>query len=201
MGLSDFFESESITENRVTYVKNLMSDEAYRMFGDVLDRAAVTYAVNFVSACEDVYYGRIPFCILPLENTEEGNLTGFMRLIRKYELYPHLVCSCRGENGVTKLALLGRNPCSLSRENLKMTVRASFYGATGEIISDVISVASNLGLTLVKTESEPIPWDEGRYGEIISFASEDIGGAYAFLMYLSFDVTECSDKAVFYEIN
>jgi hypothetical protein len=198
-GIKCFFSTEELTENRVTYVKNPIADEAYRIFSTVLDAPTVTYAQSFVSACEDVYYGRVPFCILPYENTEQGTLTGFMRLTGKYELYPHFICSCRGESGVTKLALYGREPCVRTEGKYKMMVRTSFYGDNGQVLSDVILAAMSLGLTLIKTESEAVPWDDGRYGQIITFGANE-ESVMPFLTYLALEVPECSDKAVFYEV-
>ncbi len=198
IGLSDFFESDEALGTRIVYVKNAISDEAYRKFEAVIKNATVEYLPSFASACEEVYYGRSPYCILPYENSEEGTLAGFMRLINKYELYPHFVCSCGGEGGVTHLALLGRAP-SVREENLEMRVRVSLSLLDGVTLAKVVTAASTLGIKLIKTESVPLRWNEGRYGETLTF-SADTEGAVPFLIYLSLAAPECSDKAIYYKI-
>jgi hypothetical protein len=80
-----------------------------------------------------------------------------------------------------------------------MMVRTSFYGDNGQVLSDVILAAMSLGLTLIKTESEAVPWDDGRYGQIITFGANE-ESVMPFLTYLALEVPECSDKAVFYEV-
>ncbi len=198
--LSRFFEGESVDGARVMYVKNAISDEAYRAFSGVLQNASVSYAQSFAHACEEVYYGRVPYCILPYENSEEGVLSGFMRLIHKYELYPHYVCSCKGENGTTGMALLGRSPCIKIESGLQMRVRVSFYSLDGSTLANVLEVAGAMNLQLIKTDSVPVSWDEGRYGAAV-ILSADRESVIPFLIYLALEVPECSDKAVYYKIS
>lgn len=197
--LSRFFEAEDDGGARVAYVKNAISDEAYRAFSGVLENASVTYLPSFSAACEEVYYGRVPYCILPYENSEEGVLSGFMRLMHKYELYPHYVCSCRGENGTTGMALLGRFPCTKEENGLQMRVKVSFYSLDGAMLADVLAVAGAMNLQLIKTDSVPVSWDEGRYGGVVTL-SADKESVIPFLIYLALEVPECSDKLVYYQL-
>lgn len=199
ISISDFFESEELTGGRITYVRNALSDEAYRIFERVVENASVEYSGSFASACEEVYYGRVPYCILPYENSEEGALSGFMRLINKYELYPHYVCSCASEGTVTRFALLGRAPCIIADKKREMRVRVSFHGLECGALSGVSHAASALGLSLIKTESVPLRWDEGRYGVSITFSANS-ENALPYLLYLAIEISECSDKAIYYKI-
>ena len=198
--LSKFFNGESVSSQEIVYVKSPVSDEAYRLFCTVLENATVSYTQSFALACEEVYYGRAPYCILPYENSEEGTLSGFARLMKKYELCPHYVCSCRTENGTAGMVLLGRAPCTDVKNGLEMRLRLSFYNLNGELISKVIAVAGELGLSLFKTESLPLQWDEGRYGSSVTFCAT-MENIIPFLIYLALDVPACSDKAIYYRID
>ncbi len=198
--VSDFFGGEAVSGARVAYVRNAISDEAYRVFSRMLDGVAVTYQPSFTAACEEVYYGRVPYCILPQENSDEGSLSGFTRLVRKYELYPQYICTVHTEGRATKMALLGREPCTaLYKEGARLRLRVSFYSAECMTVSAVIEAAGILGLSFIKSESAQIEWDEERYIQTLIFEGAD-GDIIPFLTYLELEVPECSDKAVYYEI-
>ena len=196
-----FFETEAVEGNMVTYVKNAVSDEAYRVFERVLGEATVFYSESFASACEEVYYGRLPFCILPYENSTEGTLSGFGALMRKYELYKQCVYSCKSENGITKLALMSRAPCVLkSYEGKRMFLRVTFYTSEQKhALLEISAAAAALSLTLIKTESVPLSFDSERYSEEITFSGEK-SQIVPFLIYLALEQTDCSDKEVFFEV-
>ena len=190
------------TENNVAYVRNAISDDAYRMFEKAITGASVTYTASFTAACEEVYYGRVRYCILPYETSDEGTLSGFMKMIRKYELYPKCTCSVRSERAVTKFVLLGRSACELLRPKsakkyLKITVDSpDFYTFTR-----LCAASAALKLRLVKSESIPVSWDDGRYGSSLTFDITDAPDlAASFLLYLSREVPDCSDKAIYVEI-
>lgn len=197
--LSDFFHSEPIEKENVIYVKTAISDAAFRIFGKFLKNASVSYAPSFASACEEVCYGRTSYCILPYENSDEGTLSGFMRLINKYELYPHCVCSYQTENGVTRLALLSRTPCVKDALGLDMCVKATFHTLDGEVLSDVMTAARELSLTLAKIDSFPALRDDGGYGGSVTFSAKP-ENVIPFLAYLELEVPECADKAVYYAV-
>lgn len=194
--VSDFFEGEELTGGRITYVKNAISDEAYRIFSDVIENASVTYSGSFASACEDVYYGRVAYCILPYETADEGALSGFMRLIRKYELYPHYVCTC----GSTRLALLGRAPCAKELTgDTNAFLKLTFYRPEPDTVLKVSAAHTELSLTFVKAESFPISFEDGAYGQELTVCgrAENI---LPFLLYLELEAPECSDKAIYRRI-
>ena len=95
--------------NRISYQRNRYTDEAYEQFAALLPEPRASYAHSFRSVCEDVYNGLCEYCILPLENSAEGRLTSFSRLIAEYEMKIAAVCDVRvGEDRVTRFALLRR---------------------------------------------------------------------------------------------
>lgn len=199
MKVSDFFEGEFSLGSRIAYVKNAVSDEAYRVFSGVIEDVSVTYASSFAQACEDVYYGRVAYCILPYETSEEGVLSGFMKLIRKYELYPHFVCVCDGEKSATRLALLGRSPCASEVDGSKNAhLKLTFYRPESDTLSKVSAAGCELSLSLIKSDSFPVSFEDGRYGLDITFTGR-VDDVLPFLLYLELAAPECSDKAIFYD--
>ena len=94
---------------RIAYMPTAFADKAYlRLAAHVKNpRAAAT--AGFVDACEEVHSGLCEYCILPLENTRNGKLTAFTRLILRYRLRITAVCdleNAAAEGQVTRFALL-----------------------------------------------------------------------------------------------
>ena len=58
----------------------------------MLPTAKACYADSFSAVCEQVFDGQCEYCILPLENTQDGKLVRFYGLIEKYELKIALTC-------------------------------------------------------------------------------------------------------------
>ena len=198
---SDLLSGVTEAENgKIAYMRNALSDEAYRAFADTVENASVVYPSSFSAVCEEVYYGRVGYCILPYESSEEGTLSGFMRLIAKHELCPVRTCSVRTDHGVTRFALLGRAQygSALSgkgRRILKLTVdRPEPY-----TFLRLLSASGELGLTLRKTESAPVAWSEGYATTLtLEIGERDVK---AFLLYLALEVPECAYKAVYTELS
>ena len=200
VSLADFFEAEETSSDTVVYVKSAISDEAYMKFAKAVNNAAVSYAQSFPAACEEVYYGRADFCILPYENSAEGSLSGFAQLMRKYELYKQCVCTCKSPNGNTKMALVSRAPCMLvPPQNEKIFLKITFFSPKRQTISNVSACAETLSLDTVKLESIPLSFDDGRYGHELTFCGE-LADIIPFLLFISLEVPECSDKEIFFEI-
>ena len=111
-GAGTFFDEPSPEENEtVSYVRSFYADTAYRMFAEDMKNPKVLYNHEFAEACENVYYGRCAYGILPLDNTADGRLAGFRGLIMKYGL--KIVSVCRVQDaageGSTRFALLQRS--------------------------------------------------------------------------------------------
>ena len=99
------------SKSRISYQKSGYADSAFLQLTGKLPNARAVYAPSFGAACEEVYNGQSEYCILPIENSSEGQLLSFYRLIERYELKIALSCDIRsGESGrSTRFALLGRN--------------------------------------------------------------------------------------------
>ncbi|MBE6652878.1 MAG: hypothetical protein E7610_05630 [Ruminococcaceae bacterium] len=94
---------------RVAYMPGSFADKAYLRLTASLKNPRAAYTASFVDACEEVHSGLCEYCILPLENSSNGRLTAFARLILRYRL--QIIAVCDLENGAapgqsTRFALL-----------------------------------------------------------------------------------------------
>lgn len=117
----EFFFSESDepsddAADRIAYRKNSYADRAYLQFAPLLPTPRVAYADTFDGVCERVWSGECEYCILPLENSEEGRLSGFWRLIERYRLKIAATCDVpSADHGqTTRFALLRLAPLRLA---------------------------------------------------------------------------------------
>ncbi len=108
---SDTAPSSISSPPRIAYQKSSYADSAYLQLSSRLEKTvAAKYTHSFIAACEEVYNGLSDYCILPLENSTEGLLQSFVKLILRYDLKIAATCDVyeNGENRITKFALLRR---------------------------------------------------------------------------------------------
>jgi prephenate dehydratase len=67
-------------------MQNRFSDRAYRIFERVFERVTANYFPGFREVCEEVYYGRCTYGILPVSSSADGPLLSFHKLQSKYDL-------------------------------------------------------------------------------------------------------------------
>lgn len=214
--LSEFFGDMTEPENsKIAYMRSSYSDVAYRAFAEALGHASVLYPESFTAVCEEVYYGRAGYCILPYETSDDGSLVSFLKLIHKYELAPIMTAEVAmndpvdadidGEfdvGRVTVFALLAKNVKRVSGELARRGIKSEEYlkisvdDPVGDTLSGAIAAAIACGLSHVKTESLPIPWDRGRYTFSLTFK---VGGAdvLPFLVWLKLSLPESSPDSLF----
>ncbi len=160
----------SAAQGRIAYMPNAFADHAYLSFSRRLAathggacRAAVFH--SFVDACEEVYNGLCEYCILPLEHTADGKLTGFSRLIIKYRLYITAVCDVENhtltEASVTRFALLRRASdapvLTFTTDPRPRHLELLHTTATAPSLTDVMVAATFCGLTLRRLDTLPAP--------------------------------------------
>ena len=195
----DFFPLATEAENsRIAYMRSPLADEAYRVFSKTVREASVVYPQSFAAACEDVYNGRVGYCILPYESSDEGSLSGFVKLIAKYELSPVRVCSLATEHGSTRFVLLGRSQYLSALGGGKRLLKITVDRPEADTVLRICSAAEELCVPLRKTESTPVSLGEGYAAAMtFEFTGKD---ASPFLLYLALEVPECSEKAIFEEL-
>jgi len=151
----DLEHLQDSARDRIVYQRNSYTDTAYLRFASLLTSPRAIYSHNFETVCEEVYNQNCEYCILPLENSTEGPLTGFVRLIARYELKIAATCDVPtvDESRVTRFALLRRNPIPWSTATDK-DVFLAFSLLEGEPSSaDILYAARCCGLTLHRMDA------------------------------------------------
>ena len=148
------------------------------------------YESTFTDVCEEVYYSRTPYCILPIENSEDGRMSGFGGMIRKYELKIVMTCNVESASGrMTRFALLKRE---LSRLKCPPSHSEGEYLEIGlnfgeeQRLHEVLQAASFFGYTLNKIDSLPIYYSENEYYFDVVFKGS--GQIKKFLFWLELEV-------------
>lgn len=186
---SVFSKNDDDFISTVVYLKNPLSDIAYSVFSKILKDARVLYEESFVAVCEAVYYNRAPYCILPIENYEDGRLTGFINMIRKYELKIVLTCNVESANGkITKFALLQREIAKIDC-NKKISdgqyLEISFRFGEQSRLHEILAAAMFFGYKLNKIDSLPVYYSEKEYYFDVVFSGD--GYLEKFLYWLDFE--------------
>ena len=180
-------ELSEFSLNRISYQKNNYTEKAFQRFSVLLGEAKAAYAHSFPSVCEDVYNGISEYCILPIENSTEGRLVSFTRLISQFDLKIVATCDVRsGEDKTTRFALLRRG---FSRWQAS-DGDPMYYEISGMLLDspqpeDLFSAARLCGLTL---ESADVKFSEQSKEHVLHavFLIGD-GDLSAFLLYLAME--------------
>jgi len=86
-------ETEQPAEpGKTAYLKNAFTDKAYRIFSSKIRGLTAAYYQGYAAACEEVYYGRSAYVILPIYNSTDGRLISFKRMLAKYDLKIAAAC-------------------------------------------------------------------------------------------------------------
>ena len=95
---------------RIAYLQNTFSDRAYRCFSSVFNKVSAAYYPGFSEVCEEVYNGNCTHAILPVQNTRDGQLISFRKLILKYDLKISFVTDIETtDDSNMRFALLQKN--------------------------------------------------------------------------------------------
>lgn len=97
--ISDVNKRNFNGEKRIVCFKSALSEPAFACFSTELASAKLTFSDGFKGACEDVYNNFADACILPLMSSDDGLMTSFLRLARKYELHAAHACELTLDGG------------------------------------------------------------------------------------------------------
>lgn len=190
---------------RIAYIRNAYSETAFREFSHVIKGPAVSYPRDFNGACEEVYYGRSTYCMLPTENSDEGTLTGFRRLAAKYELAPVISCSVStGEAQSTKFVLYSKKPELIPPwgempDGSRRIFVFRLDVPDGQSVTGTVKALAAYGAKLLKIDSSPVPWDDGRYSLDISAECGE-ADVLALLTYLTLEIPEYTPIGIYTQL-
>jgi hypothetical protein len=140
-------------DERVTYVKNPLADEAYDVLTQDFSEPRVSYVASFKEAADAVVSGEASYCLLPLEERGGTRLSPVSELMFRHDLKICRITPVFGFEGNAdmKYALLSKGYAvpELSPGDdgyLEIRIRADEYGS----LSELISVASYLGISVYR---------------------------------------------------
>lgn len=192
---------EPAAHGRIVYQHNIYADEAFLHFSRVLPTAKACYSDSFTGMCEQLASGECEYCILPLENTQDGKLVRFYGLIERYELKIVLRCTVTAPDNrhSTVFGLCRRGlalPELLVRDKSSLFEFLFWQENEHLSLSGLLHAAECASLSLVRVDCLPRSDDEILMGagypfdvcfEIAPSKDTSVPGQelLAFLMYLS----------------
>ncbi|MBQ7338605.1 MAG: hypothetical protein IJW40_09175 [Clostridia bacterium] len=196
---------------KVAYQRNIFADEAFLHFSPHIQAPKAAYFGSFAGVCEQVYNGLCEYCILPLENSQDGKLLRFYGLIQKYELKIVLTCDVTASDkrhlttfGLCKRSLqipmpllygIRRNACF---EFIFWQDSDDYPG-----LGDVLAAAQACSLRLIRADCLPRSDDEIMVGAGYPFnISLDIenGDLRTFLLFLALDAPFCLPLGIYHHL-
>ncbi len=200
-----FPDSEMIPPNaynRIVYQRSSYADSAYLKFAPLLTVSRASYAHSFPSACEDVYNGLCEFCILPLENSAEGLLSTFFRLIERYDLKIAATCDISGadHSRTSRFALLRRNLTPVLDPKQKELYFSFCVDAGGRpTVSELLLAAELYQIEIYRMDS--FSKREGKEIPSVRLTLRtDAERLYAYLLYLAMEMPHCNPIGFYFHL-
>lgn len=197
LSISDFWEEtdelEHTARGRIVYQRNSYADSAYLRFAALLQAPRAVYTHNFGTVCEEVVRGNCEYCILPLENSAEGPLNSFARLIDQYALKICATCDIPTTDGsrITRFALLCRDLSAVPEDvpNARRFFDFSLPVEGSPKQEAILYAATACGLVCNRIDSR-VHRNEGVTQPVTQFSFfADHGNLRAFLLYLSMEAS------------
>ncbi len=185
--LNLLFDGDSVPDSakgRIVYQKSAYADDAYLTFASHIRDASAVVAQSFPAACEEVYNGMSEYCILPVENSAEGPLTGFLKLSVQYSLYTVASCDIlsRSKEKSTRFALLAKHHLP-TREFGTGYLDIILPLSLNSGVHAILSASELCGLTLFRANTLPAPFGENDPYLYLVFNTLN-GDIPTFLVYL-----------------
>lgn len=171
---------------RIAFAPGREANLAFERFAGFFSSATPDGEENFQTACELAAGGECDYCMIPVENSADGRLGGFYRLIEKNGLYIVSVCriwSRDGEN-YTKFALCSREMTSVGIDGEKIFHFRATLAGMGEIEA-IASAARFFGAEVKRADTIP-PALSGRDNSldvVLGIGECDIFGLLCFLKF------------------
>ena len=189
-----FADTEELTDtaiDRIAYQRNAFADSAYLLFSSLLESPRAAYAKSFDAVCESVCRRECEYCLLPIENSQEGHLTGFWRLIARYGLRIAATCDVEtaDKRQVTRFALLRATPISLPSEGAERFFGFSAHLESQSRSADILYAAQYCALPLSQVILNHAPLTGASPASRFIFRV-DGGDLIAFLLYLYMEIPD-----------
>lgn len=141
------------------WMNNRLSVGAFERFLSLLPAAKAVSVDSFSEVCERVAKQECDFGILPIENTTDGRLSSFYKMLDRHELKICAVCDVEDPDGDsrTRMALIGSRVMILKRD-LPALVEFSFVSADAERRYDLLWTARYFEASLTRYVCAPLSY-------------------------------------------
>ena len=178
-------EDSTTDAKTISYMRNIYSDSAYRRFTQG-DTSFIAISVQtFSEACEEVYYGRCRWCILPIRNSTDGQLTMFKKLTKRFELRIISVTDIlmSDSESFTRFALLGRDikPDRKQYDYFELTFPIDVSLSLSELFDGL--TALDIKIESLNTSPTSYSGSESEMNAVLNIKNCDI---YPLLMYFHY---------------
>lgn len=185
---TSFHDQESTlsgSHGRIALVRNRYNEEAFSVFESFVLGAKAEFFSSFSDACEEVFDNLCEFCILPIENIENGRLFGFYAMLDRYELKICATCTLEHEDShdSVRYALVGKRLPRRIPKNIEWNMEFCLSAEAEDFPYDIFRVAPIFQATPIKIDSLPILYDDGAHRIYFTFRIPRTM-AYAFDLYL-----------------
>lgn len=186
-GEDGFLPNVSSAE-RIVYVRNSLSDEAYDIFSQDFSDPRVRYVGNSKECVSAVLSGEADYCLLPLEERGGVRLPTVSELLYRNDLKINSVTPVFGFDGNAgmKYALVSRGftvPERREGDDRYLEIRIDADSSVS--LSDVLSAASIYGMTAYRVNSLSFD-NEGENNACFSVVLRDAGRGFSeLLVYLT----------------
>ena len=172
-------------DKKVSFVRGNQSGRAFEAFAKFVPGVLAEYEEDFKSACEAVAAGESTYAIIPVENSIDGRLNSFHRLIEKYALSIVLCADIVSDDGEssTKFALVYKKFEIIDALGERMFECRITFSAPGEL-GNIIFAAAYFGMEVCKIYSLPLSGGgrENSFGIIFCTDGAQIGGFFCYLL-------------------
>ncbi len=161
---------------QTAFLSNPYSDRAFELFSRSMPLTAYHYS-SFAAACEEVYCDRSHYCILPIHNSEDGELTAFVRMMTKYELKIHRICDVfsSDNDSTVRFALLRRGIVAKIPQNGYLDLRLVL--PEGIRIGAFCAACEAIGAQIDRIRTVPASYTNDNTSLSVTFRISSVNGA------------------------
>ncbi len=199
--IPEFTEKNTLLSPSIAFWKeNTDSSETYEGFKHLFKTTAPVYVKHFGDVCEAIAIGTSDFGIIPIENSIDGKLFGFYRMLERGDL---MICAtCDIENTEkdihTKYALIAKKAYYFD-EVSPVCLELSFYAMDSAHLFELIHILEALNIEVSQINSLP-PHYQTTGNRIYITLSVSTATLPIFLCYLWLFETDYSVLGLFIHI-
>ena len=163
---------------------NPLSLNALERFSPLFHSITPIATESFSETCEHIVNGASDLGILPIENTTDGRLSAFYRMLDRYELKICAVCDIEDAETdmTTRMALVTRR-LYFCEGPFRRHIEFSYVTTEADVKLDLIDVAYAMGVSLTNLSSSPLSYRTNAHVETVRFSLSE-NNTLPFLIYL-----------------